>query len=217
MKYYCRFLIPLIKVVPRLVDNDILNQQIDDQWRSLPIALAKCPNEDIINLPVDKCWQVQFLYNIMYNFLYVIICMICCITHIICLAIIVVFEVSLDVMYLYYFFFCRWEIQKYSNTFIELCTFALDVLCLPHENADCERVFSAVNWVKTKFRNRLVTDTISGILHTKQLIKTTSNDNCIKFEPTKEMFNKMKHSMLFPKKLNDEETKTVFNLFSSLN
>ena len=60
----CPSSIPLIKVVPRLVENDILIQQIDDQWRNLPIALAKHPNEDIINLPVDTFLQVQFLYNI---------------------------------------------------------------------------------------------------------------------------------------------------------
>ncbi|KAF0757582.1 Dimer Tnp hAT domain-containing protein [Aphis craccivora] len=45
-------------------------------------------------------------------------------------------------------------------------------MCFPHANADCERAFSAVNGVKTKFRNRLVTDFISGVLHSKQLIKT---------------------------------------------
>lgn len=52
-------LIPLIKVVPRMVDNDNLIKKIDDQWRSLPLALAKHPNEDIINLPVDTFWQVK--------------------------------------------------------------------------------------------------------------------------------------------------------------
>ena len=75
----------------------------------------------------------------------------------------------------------------------------------------------AVNGVKTKFRNRLVTVTISGVLHSKQLIKTTSNDNCIKVEPTKKMYDKMTHSVLFPKNVTDEETKTVFNLFSNSN
>lgn len=89
-------------------------------------------------------------------------------------------------------------------------------MSLPHANADCERVFSTLNGVKTKLRNRLATDTISSVLHSKQLIKTTSNDNCIKFEPTKQMYNKMTHSVLLPKNINDdEETKTIFNLFSS--
>jgi len=83
----CPSLISLIKVVPRLVDN-ILIQQMDDQWRNLPIALEKHPNEDIINLPVDTFWQVQFLY--------VIICLIC-------ITIIVVFEVSVGVTYLNFF------------------------------------------------------------------------------------------------------------------
>lgn len=55
----CPTLIPLIKVVPRLIDNDILIQKIDDQWRSLPIALAKHPNGDLVNLQVDTFWLVK--------------------------------------------------------------------------------------------------------------------------------------------------------------
>lgn len=60
-------LIPLIKVVPRMIENDSLIQKIDDQWRSLPIALAKHPNEDIINLSVDTFWQVK-LYLFAYKY-----------------------------------------------------------------------------------------------------------------------------------------------------
>uniref|UniRef100_A0A1A7ZH35 HAT C-terminal dimerisation domain-containing protein n=1 Tax=Nothobranchius furzeri TaxID=105023 RepID=A0A1A7ZH35_NOTFU len=39
----------------------------------------------------------------------------------------------------------------------DLATFALDVLIFPHSNASCERVFSKVNLIKTKPRNRLIT------------------------------------------------------------
>lgn len=112
--------------------------------------------------------------------------------------------------------FYRWEIQKYSNDYKQLCKFVLDILSLPHANADCERVFSTINGVKTKFRNRLSTSTISGVLHSKQFIKTISNNNCVHFEPTKEMYKKMTHSMLFPKSTNEEDdTETIFNLFGN--
>jgi len=63
----------------------------------------------------------------------------------------------------------------------------------------------------------LVTETISGVLHSKQLIKTTSNESCVKFEPTKKMYDKMTYSVLFPQNVNDEETKIVFNNFSNSN
>ncbi|XP_050057664.1 uncharacterized protein LOC126550351 [Aphis gossypii] len=39
----------------------------------------------------------------------------------------------------------------------ELPDFALSVLCLPHSNAHCEIIFSRVNAIKTKYRNKLVT------------------------------------------------------------
>jgi len=35
--------------------------------------------------------------------------------------------------------------------------------------------------------------------------------------PQKKMYDKMTHSVLFPKNVTDEETKTVFNLFSYSN
>ncbi|KAF0734929.1 Dimer Tnp hAT domain-containing protein [Aphis craccivora] len=55
-------------------------------------------------------------------------------------------------------------------------------------NLDCERVFSTVNQVKTKFRNRLTADTISGVLYVKQIIKSGPGcfkKTCVDFEPTK--------------------------------
>lgn len=39
------------------------------------------------------------------------------------------------------------------NKYVELPNFALAVLCIPHANADCKRVFSKYNLVKTKTRN----------------------------------------------------------------
>lgn len=44
------------------------------------------------------------------------------------------------------------------------------LLCLPHSSAAVERIFSSINLIKTKERNRLETTTIEGLLHTKQLL-----------------------------------------------
>ncbi|KAL5237751.1 hypothetical protein ACI65C_005161 [Semiaphis heraclei] len=48
-----------------------------------------------------------------------------------------------------------WTLIKELETgqFIDLAEFALAVLCLPHINASCERVFSKINCIKTKSRN----------------------------------------------------------------
>lgn len=55
------------------------------------------------------------------------------------------------------------------------------LLTLPHSSASVERVFSAVNLNKTKIRNRLGAETMSGILHTKRLINEHGK-NCFNFD-----------------------------------
>jgi len=54
------------------------------------------------------------------------------------------------------------------------------LLTLPHSSACVERIFSAINLNKTKTRNRLGTETLSGILHTKRLINENGK-NCFNF------------------------------------
>lgn len=51
-----------------------------------------------------------------------------------------------------------------------LAEFMIRLLCLPHSSAAAERVFSAVNRMKTKTRNRLSTSTMAGLLHTRRLM-----------------------------------------------
>jgi len=54
------------------------------------------------------------------------------------------------------------------------------LLTLPHSSACVERIFSAINLNKTKTRNRLGTETLSGILHIKRLINENGK-NCFNF------------------------------------
>jgi len=51
------------------------------------------------------------------------------------------------------------DILKFSN----ICTLAKLVLSLPHSNASAERIFSVLNDVKTKKRNRLGDDTVNAV------------------------------------------------------
>lgn len=68
--------------------------------------------------------------------------------------------------------------------------FILQVLSLPHSNAECERKFSDINNIKTKQRNCLITNTIKGNMLAQQAIHRKS-ENCVKFNPTSEMISRM--------------------------
>lgn len=62
------------------------------------------------------------------------------------------------------------EVLKYedsggNNPFMSLAKFAIMMLSLPWSNAEVERVFSQVNIVKSKLRNRMNTDTLNAILY----------------------------------------------------
>jgi hypothetical protein len=52
--------------------------------------------------------------------------------------------------------------------FKKLAIYVLTILSLPHSNADNERVFSKVNLIKTKSRNRLIMKSIK-LIHLKIL------------------------------------------------
>lgn len=87
-------------------------------------------------------------------------------------------------------------------------------MCLPHANADCERVFSSVNCLKTKLRQRLNTETINGILHAKQNIKggRQSSNNCVKFTPSDDMLSRMTKAKLYSSQVNETEASVVGDL-----
>jgi len=90
-----------------------------------------------------------------------------------------------------------------KSEFHELATFALDVLCLPHSNADCERIFSRVNLMKTKYRNKLKIETVNGSLLATECMKRSQGENskgCVTFQPTDKMLQKMTANVLYPKK-----------------
>lgn len=67
--------------------------------------------------------------------------------------------------------------------FPSLSRFARDLLCLPVSNAACERVFSSVNLIKTKLRNRFSTESVANIIFAKQGLQGACHD----FNPSKEM------------------------------
>lgn len=76
--------------------------------------------------------------------------------------------------------------------FSELPKLISILLTLPHSSACVERQFSLINLNKTKLRNRLSSETLSGILHSKRLI---SESNCYDFSIDKQILNKHNNSM----------------------
>ncbi|XP_032688743.1 uncharacterized protein LOC116852447 [Odontomachus brunneus] len=102
------------------------------------------------------------------------------------------------------------QILDYNNAvgkseFHKLATFALDILSLPHSNADCERIFSQINMMKTKYRNKLKIETVNGLLLAAEYVKQSGEENCITFQPTNEMLQKMTSIVLYPRKKKQEE------------
>lgn len=62
------------------------------------------------------------------------------------------------------------------------------ILILPFSNASVERIFSTLNICKTDLRNRLSSETVTGILFTKQGIERNGNEH---FEPSLDLCNQI--------------------------
>lgn len=71
--------------------------------------------------------------------------------------------------------------KKGDNTemFPLLSQFVQKLLALPHSSANVERLFSSVNLLKTMTRNKLSTDTLQGILHTKRFLRESAEQPII--------------------------------------
>ena len=69
------------------------------------------------------------------------------------------------------------------------------LLCLPHANVDVERVFSSVNSIKTKSRNRLQTATVRALIKVKDGVKMFGG--CVKFSPPPGAKERMSSSFLY--------------------
>lgn len=80
-----------------------------------------------------------------------------------------------------------------SFAFQTLSSFVFNIYTLPRSSASAERVFSAVNLMKTKQRNALATKTIAALLHGNRLID--KNKCCFQFKPEAELRNLMSNTM----------------------
>jgi len=79
--------------------------------------------------------------------------------------------------------------------FPKLYNFVKLLLSLPHSSACVGRIFSVINLNKTKTRNRLSTETLSGLLHTKQFISKITNQNCYDYDISESLLLKHNNAM----------------------
>lgn len=76
-----------------------------------------------------------------------------------------------------------------ENPFSELATFAMKFLVLPFSNAEVERVFSGMNLIKTKIRNRMMLNTMNSLLYIRCGLKRM-NTCCENFKITNDLIKK---------------------------
>ena len=94
------------------------------------------------------------------------------------------------------------EVHRYRdaancNPLKDIADFALSVLVLPHSNAEVERVFSQMNIVKTKLRNRMETKMANAILGIRAGLRRSGKccynyelpSNVLKMIGTKQAYN----------------------------
>ena len=88
--------------------------------------------------------------------------------------------------------------------FHTLSAFMGSLLCLPHANVDVERVFSSVNLIKTKTRNRLRTKTVGALLNVKRGVAKAGA--CMNFSPPPGAKARMSADILYAVSDSDSDT-----------
>ncbi|CAH1115296.1 unnamed protein product [Psylliodes chrysocephalus] len=91
--------------------------------------------------------------------------------------------------------------------FPDLCNFVLSVLSLPHSSASWERQFSKVNLIKTKLRNRLITNTVNGHMLSSQQVHL--EQDCLNFKPSDKILRSMTDLRAFRKSLIEKELQSI--------
>ncbi|CAG4969372.1 unnamed protein product [Parnassius apollo] len=91
------------------------------------------------------------------------------------------------------------QVLKYKNaagvnTFRELADLAIAAMSLPHSNAEVERLFSVMNTVKNKLRNRMCSLTLNSIIMIRNQLKIKKK-NCHNYVLPPEVLKKIKKTV----------------------
>ncbi|KAI4468051.1 hat family dimerization domaincontaining protein-related [Holotrichia oblita] len=110
------------------------------------------------------------------------------------------------------------KVLEYQNAggvhiYANIAKFALTTLTLPISNAFVERIFSFMNTIKTKFRNKINIPLLEALLRIKT--EFVINDTCChKFVPSKAMFQKFNATMYNFKKQAEGDVNELVDIFS---
>lgn len=106
--------------------------------------------------------------------------------------------------------------------FSNLCELVFALLSLPVSNASVERVFSVMNIVKNKLRNRLLVETVDSILCVRYGAFSSSN-NLSNFKCTEKMFSLFTDSIYATKDdnmetvdLNHDDGEVLYDVLNSI-
>jgi hypothetical protein len=92
---------------------------------------------------------------------------------------------------------------------------ALRILCLPHSNAEVERVFSSMNIVKNKIRNKMKLDLLNNILNIKYGLKRIGKC-CNSFNLPDEVLLMFDTNVAYKRTSHEAENLDVDNILQNL-
>lgn len=85
---------------------------------------------------------------------------------------------------------CSYKDACGINPYLDLCELAISVLSLPHSNAEVERLFSQMNIIKSKLRNRLNIRSVNAILAVRSGLRRLGK-TCNTYDLPKETIKKI--------------------------
>lgn len=94
----------------------------------------------------------------------------------------------------------------------------MTLLCLPHSNGEAERIFSQMNLVKSKIRNRLSTPSVNAVLTVRYGLKRVEKC-CYSYELPMNIVNKIGTMAAYTPPPNvhliatEDEEEDFFNIF----
>lgn len=88
----------------------------------------------------------------------------------------------------FWFKLCEYKNALNEKCFSNICNFVFNIMSLPHSSACAERIFSDLNNIKTKTRNRLLPETCNALLVGKGLV--SDGACCHEWSPTTKLMNK---------------------------
>lgn len=89
------------------------------------------------------------------------------------------------------------------NPYNDLCVLSKRILVLPWSNADVERIFSQMNIVKTKLRNRMGPVLLDSILTIRSGLKRNKMC-CVDYKIPEDVLRNISNSSFYPTKKTEE-------------